>query len=496
MQTQTLIELYISLVVVGLQAYFFFIAREQVSELKSYFPNRQLGNEDMTSFSENDSEVQIIKQIDYNVDQEFYEIVDMINKYLIKNRGSVDFKIVENIVNRAVDSRTSSLQPAITLPLYIGLMGTFVGIIAGLFFIVSGGGVNDDTIQPFITGVIIAMSASFCGLLATVWNTHHYRKSKVTLDSGRNGFFNFLQVELLPHMGNSLYDSLEKLKLNINEFNNKFSKNIGLFDKTFSVNIISLRDAVGSLSANINPIIENTKTQRQFLDELRNIGYTRMADANVRVFQIMKEAGPNFVAFIQKQKELNESMTNTATVVNTIMSVMDRVKGFEDAINNLGEKVSASEVLSSGVMSRIDKKLNYLENQFELLEQHSKISTTTISDFFEKEIEKINELSEKIKRTLENSLDFNVSENPLQKLRLLDSLNENLLVIREKLENTESHSAPVVIQTDFQKEPEKEWNKVPTLVTPLDQISTPIVENKKAGLKNRIINFFNRNGNK
>ena len=67
------------------------------------------------------------------------------------------------------------------------------------------------------------MVASFFGLLLTVIsNSGKFKTAKASCDERKNEFYNFLQVELLPHLSNSLYDALDRLKANINDFNEKF----------------------------------------------------------------------------------------------------------------------------------------------------------------------------------------------------------------------------------------------------------------------------------
>jgi len=219
-----------------------------------------------------------------------------------------------------------------------------------LFF----GGVTEENINSFIGGVVIAMVASLVGLFLTVINNaKNFKDAKNDCDKKKNSFYNFLQVELLPHLGNSLFDALDRLKYNIGDFNNKFENNIELFDANFSENISSLRTSVQSLSENIGSVVENTKTQRDFLVELKTIGYDRMAEANVKVFQLLKETGPTFIKFIEKQKELTQSVEHASGLVQTIEGILNRIKTFEESINNLGETINSRQYLGNEVLKRI-----------------------------------------------------------------------------------------------------------------------------------------------
>jgi biopolymer transport protein ExbB/TolQ len=428
------IEASITILVVCLQIMFYRSTLKKIIELKNFFSDgtfdeksielREIDNQIIETIAENDSA--------YN--DNFSSVIVTINRYLIKNKGTVDFSIIKSIVERNIESQENSIASNISLPLYTGLMGTFIGVVLGLWKIAFSGGVIDKNINSFIGGVVIAMIASFVGLLLTVINNSlNYKVSKELCDKRKDHFFNFLQVDLLPYLENSLVDTLDRLKNNISDFNNKFEKNIQLFDNKFTDNINSLKISVESLSENIGVVVENTATQKQFLLELKRIGYDRMAEANVKVFTLLKETGPTFITFIEKQKELTNAVEHAAQFVSTIESILNRVKTFEESINRLGDNIDAKEYLGNEVLNRIDKNLKYLDDQFDLLRRHSQETTADLSDFFKIEKEKIAILSKKIQNYVSEAFDVKIENNPLQKLLLLEPMDNHLSLIKDKL---------------------------------------------------------------
>jgi hypothetical protein len=423
---QVFLEIVVTIGIVSAQLYFAWKAYLEIQEYKNLFPGYQLSSSDVVRTATVVGEIQEIKTEQQPFKKEFTDLVRVINKYLLKNRGAVDYRIVETMVNRHVDATETSIGTAITLPLYTGLMGTFLGVIIGLLFILGSGFDSPSSIDSFILGIIIAMTASFIGLFTSVANNFVLRSVKNQNEFHKNQFFSFLQTDLLPHLGNSLYDSIEKLRTTLNQFNLSFSQNGGVFDKKFADNIGVLRDSVSSLSYNIEPIIENTIAQKEFLEQLRAIQYNRLAEATIKVFTVMKDAEPNFVEFIKKQKELNESMNQSQEIVTSIKSIMDRVKTFETSINNLGDHFSTSDVLGGRLISRIEQKLSLIERQFDLAEQHGQRTTDEMKNFFEKELSQIQGIIEQIRRGLEVSLDFHTSDNPLHKLHLLQEISAKM----------------------------------------------------------------------
>ena len=67
----------------------------------------------------------------------FKEVISETNSYLCKNVGtSADFAILEDICNSKIDAIETEIQNSLNVPLYLGLGGTFIGIIVGLAGIV------------------------------------------------------------------------------------------------------------------------------------------------------------------------------------------------------------------------------------------------------------------------------------------------------------------------------------------------------------------------
>ena len=432
--SQFTIEIVVVISVVILQLYFFYSTYKKINLLSNLFPSKNLDESFLQSSDTPNGAIQLIKLDRQLFSEDFTAAIDSINKYLKKNQGATDFSIIKSIVERSIEKRENAVSANVTLPLYIGLMGTFTGIIMGLLKIGFGGGVTEENINSFIGGVVIAMVASFFGLLLTVFNnSKNFREATATCDERKNSFYNFLQVELLPHLGNSLFDALDRLKANINDFNKKFENNIQLFDTKFSDNISSLHKSVESLSENIGAVVDNTNTQKEFLLELKKIGYNRMAEANVKVFQLLKETGPTFIKFIEKQKELTQSVEHAASFVQTIDSILNRIKTFEESLNNLGESMNQSHFLGNELLKRVDSNLKYLNDKFELLKRFEDASLAETETYFKNKYEDIQRLTDNIKREVETALDIKIENNPLQKLHLLDAIDKNMNEIKGKI---------------------------------------------------------------
>ena len=100
------------------------------------------------------------------------EICNALNMYLQKNKGAAsDFHLMKDVVERYCDAEEEEISVQQPIPLYLGLMGTMIGIIVGIGFIAMSGGLSSDSLMDNITSlmtcVAIAMAASLVGIFCT-----------------------------------------------------------------------------------------------------------------------------------------------------------------------------------------------------------------------------------------------------------------------------------------------------------------------------------------
>ncbi|MBD3410568.1 MAG: hypothetical protein GF419_10245, partial [Ignavibacteriales bacterium] len=125
-----------------------------------------------------------------NISDRFRKIVNVTNDYLKSVVGlPADFEIVRDVADRVSDTLEDSASSAVSTPLYLGLMGTFLGVIIGLVNITAHGTIDDESINAFLGGVFIAMTASLFGLLLTTINNNFvFRRAKTQCDERKNDY--------------------------------------------------------------------------------------------------------------------------------------------------------------------------------------------------------------------------------------------------------------------------------------------------------------------
>ncbi|RAU82738.1 hypothetical protein [Pontibacter arcticus] len=296
----------------------------------------------------------------------FSKIIHSTNEYLKRNKGAAaDFNILKDISERYAEALDNEVQATVASPLYIGLLGTFSGVIIGLSSLVFAGFsagdsevssfITDQNIPSFLFGVLIAMAGSFCGLLLTLRGNYELKDARSTRDRLKNDYYTFLQAYLLPKLNSDMAASLGNLKAVLDSFNKDF------LDK-----IMGFRPIVDTLT-------ENISIQKDFVERLDKIGFTQMANANLMVFDKLKESEYLFQNFIQYQVALNESVQKGAELTGTIERVLSRLTGLEEGFNKM-----------PGYLEKHDESIRRQVNFFSSHEQELQTIAARVEQYFDK----------------------------------------------------------------------------------------------------------------
>src|SRR4051812_2009330 len=124
---QIAIEVLIGIAVVSIQLFFFFSSYGKIKMLSALLPQNKIDESFLQTSDTANGSIQLIKTDSKTFGKEFTETINSINKYLSKNQGATDFSIIKSIVERSIETKENSVAANVTLPLYIGLMGTFTG---------------------------------------------------------------------------------------------------------------------------------------------------------------------------------------------------------------------------------------------------------------------------------------------------------------------------------------------------------------------------------
>ncbi|MEM7370389.1 MAG: hypothetical protein AAF587_17400 [Bacteroidota bacterium] len=222
-----IIELCIVAVIVALQIWIVNRNRKAIQTLETIYPEtNQLRlisatevdeEEDTTGVSDT---IELVEE-DPGFNETFLSILRTTNTYIRRNRGEADFEILKELAERKLTSHEQRIESSIALPLYIGLLCTFTGVIIGLIKIASVG-VTDAAIQSFLGGVLIGMIGSAVGLGLTVLSNQWLKNAKGIRDQRQYGYFHFLQTFLLSPLQKDGLPALTNLKQSLTAFHDGF----------------------------------------------------------------------------------------------------------------------------------------------------------------------------------------------------------------------------------------------------------------------------------
>ncbi len=313
-----------------------------------------------------------------NPSETFSKIIRSTNEYLKRNKGAAaDFDILKDVSERYSEALEAEVQSTVSTPLYVGLLGTFSGVIIGLSSLIwsglggedtgaaAGSFITDQNIPSFLFGVLIAMAGSFCGLLLTLIGNHALKNARSTRDRLQNEYYTFLQTHLLPKLNSDMAASLGNLKSVLDSFNKDF------LDK-----ILGFRPIVDTLT-------ENISTQKEFIEKLDKIGFTQMANANLQVFDKMKESEQLFRNFMNYQVALNESVQKGAELTHSISEVLGRLTSLQQGFDQV-----------PGYLQKHDESIQRQVNFFGQHERELNDIGSRVEQYFDKAALRLTDLME------------------------------------------------------------------------------------------------------
>jgi len=278
----------------------------------------------------------------------FKEVISETNSYLCKNVGtSADFAILEDICNSKIDAIETEIQNSLNVPLYLGLGGTFIGIIVGLAGIVFnldtlfGAGSAAAATSPLrnlLLGVVIAMIASFDGLGLMTWNSAvEYKKALRICDRSKISYFDFLRRELMPSLSNSMASSLNSLKSVLGEFVGKFGRNLTAYNNSAEL------------------LNDNIEKQHLLLVEINKMNQTQMATTIAETFDRLNRSSEAFSVFHKYQEDLNGTVQQVESALTRIDEIIASFDNFSKSLSIVVENQGSAAELQAQFQAAIEK---------------------------------------------------------------------------------------------------------------------------------------------
>lgn len=313
MELELKVSLFVLSVVVGCESLVCYLVYSKIEEFKNSFctkgnsgTTRDKIEEELNTLKlsvQNNTERQYSKNIkeksEYN--RVYTSILLNTTEYASKNKGSAnEFDVLRDIALREIKSLEDELQTEIPKPLFIGLMGTFIGItISLIIFYRNSDDIENFNIAQMLGGVAIAMVGSFLGLLLTYFQQSFFAKSKQKVETDLNIYLTGIRAILLPVLNQDAQTSFKELHQNLNKFNSDFRL---------------LLDKFGEHINRFGTEVSNT------MREARLAGETQL--------KLIQEFRGGNIAQI---------MSNTANVLNRLDSTLGRMDVFNSKLIELTE---------------------------------------------------------------------------------------------------------------------------------------------------------------
>lgn len=337
-------------------------------------------------------------QIENSHDSEvFNNIISTLNRYLDENSEQVsDYHLMKDVVDRNRDVSESEIETLIPFTQYIGLVGTMLGIFIGVSLLVFGGGLEilmngkgsllDSGVVDLLGGVALAVISSAIGLGLTMWASYLFKEAKRKVEQLENNFLSWIQSELLPNLSTDFTSTLVKMTNNLNEFNQTFSINTQKLDKTL---------------ARVNDSYED---QTKFLEELERINVTKVATANIRVYQSLKNCTEEIGLLATSLKDSRLYVEAVRELNSRLGDADERVKTwekmglfFEKEINEIEKR----KAFISEAVGEVDEKL---QSSFKQLGKLSKDKVDRLAEEVVDQNEKLDKAMFQQQELLEGKL--------------------------------------------------------------------------------------------
>lgn len=337
----------------------------------------------------------------------YNEIQTSINNYLSVNKSGVsDFHLMKDIVDRNCDAQEDEINTQIPIPLYLGLVGTMVGILVGIGNLWISGGLNDllnggkgssgaEGVESLLGGVALAMISSIFGILLTTFGSLIAKNTKATVEKNKHIFLSWIQAKLLPNLSNDTASTLEKMSQNLVAFNNTFSTNTSELGKALS------------------QVNESYRLQTLLLKEVKQIADKDISVKNFQLYNVLK---------------------NSTDEIGTLATYLNNVNDYLANVKALNEKLDASEQRTRS----IEEMVAFFKTEVQQIDARKGMinkAVGTIDDVLQEALGKLkdhaNDQLEELKKTTGKQYDF-LQKNSEQIHAIVTEL-KNLSAVKESI---------------------------------------------------------------
>ena len=424
-----IVSIVVTIIFLCFQIKFFLETRRLCSIYKNFFAR----HEDYVTGDKSNNGVVQLKNVGYKGSY-LSQLINEINHYVIKTKGTTDFNVIQNKVERKLNMLYEQTTARLSFPTYLGLMGTFVGVFMGVLFFLRGfdhvEGITDEAVTGLLQGVLVSMFTSLIGLGLTTFNNASVSDAKKQIEEDKNEFYDFVQTELMPSLDVSMVAALSRLHTTVDKFEPAFNAVIHRFQATFDSctasfgsqfeqNVKTVSGAVDLMGRNMDKINDNIRMQERLISALKSDDivrgmdkYMQAANHFVRITQSLdkfEEARRMMLAATQEainiQKQYADSLKTPREIAVRIHHILDRIKDFEKNLNELGPKLNSRDIIGRDVADKIEKQINAIAKHKKIADQYLGIADSKLEDLFMKQTDVITKMNENYEKAIRQHAD-------------------------------------------------------------------------------------------
>ena len=461
--------------------------KQTLSMMKDLFPISTTSYS-LSLNSENHKQINVSNQKSRNNNSDVISLALEINQYIEHNEGTTDFSVIQNKTERYTESIYEEATSSLSITTYIGLIGTFLGVLVGLIFFLVGIWLENDTdqdsqIKGLILGVMVSMLASLNGLWLTIKTNSRAAEAKKELDKRKNIFYDFVQNELMPLLGTSVVIALNKLKDTINTFVPAFDNVIERFHVTFDDCTKSFgnefRENVSVVTRAVEIMSENMEMMNSASKNLGNLGEVLRTDEMANTLRSFVESVESIdmlqenIVDLEKQKRLlsksTEKLLDAQTsymqslylpesIADKLTAILDRFTTFEDSINAFGVDIAQNQMLGNNVINLIKNQIAELTRKGQVIQDYQDTTKDELQKICDEQTDNIRQLTSQYSESIAEHAD---------KLKLMmDNVSNEITQKKKEFMSVLSDAFDVAdIQTEF-----RQLNNLPDMLIKLGDV--------------------------
>jgi len=330
----------------------------------------------------------------------YRQIENSINSYLEKNRNGVsDFSLMKDIVDRNCDAVEEEINTQIPIPLYLGLVGTMMGILIGIGYLWISGGLSDllnttnsdllnsnavstssAGVEALLGGVALAMISSIFGILLTTSGSIRAKNIKSKVEKNKHIFLSWIQRELLPSLNSDVSGALIEMSRNLQEFNTTFSSNTNDLDKALS------------------QINENTRLQTELLNAVKQAETRELSSQMISNLDALRTSAKEIGTLSEYLNNCNQYLDNVKALNNKLDKAQERTKAIEEMGAFFRQEIEHIEQRGYAMANDVTRVNDYLQRALDRLMESTQKQLTDFNNIFTKQSDVLQQKSQEIER--------------------------------------------------------------------------------------------------